>query len=70
MLTKIFVVLGLILLANSYTIENHVFVLTADDLPGVIDEFPFILIEFYAPWYFTNYLGADTASDWHQSMTK
>ena len=48
---KIFFLLGLVLLANTYTEENHVLILTADDLPGVIEEFPFILIEFYAPWY-------------------
>ena len=50
MLTKIFFLLGLILLANSYTEENHVLILTADDLPAVTEEFEFILVEFYAPW--------------------
>lgn len=48
---KIFFLVGLVLLANSYTEENHVLILTADDLPGVTKEFPYILIEFYAPWY-------------------
>jgi hypothetical protein len=35
-LTKIFFLLGAILLANAYTEENHVLILTADDLPGVL----------------------------------
>lgn len=56
MLTKIFFLLGLILLANSYTEENHVLILTADDLPSVTEEFEYILVEFYAPWYITFYL--------------
>ena len=51
MISKIFFIFGLILLAQAYTEENHVLVLTADDFPSVIEEFPYILIEFYAPWY-------------------
>ena len=47
---KIFLLLGLVFLASAYTEENHVLILTADDLPGVTEEFPYILIEFYAPW--------------------
>jgi len=39
MLTKVFFLLGLILLASSYTEENHVLILTADDLPSVTEEF-------------------------------
>ena len=58
--SKICVLLALVLLSHSYTYENHVLILTADDFPAVIDEFPYILIEFYAPWYHCYYLGADT----------
>ena len=47
---KIFLLLGALLLVNGYTEENHVLILTADDFPSVITEFPQILIEFYAPW--------------------
>ena len=61
MLTKILLLLALLLVANSYTEENHVLVLTDEDLPGVIEEFPYILIEFYAPWYISSDLGADIA---------
>lgn len=49
--TKIFLFLAILLLVNGYTEENHVLILTANDFPGVISEFPQILIEFYAPWY-------------------
>ena len=61
MLTKVFLLLALLLVANSYTEENHVLILTDQDLPGVIDEFPYILIEFYAPWYFSCKIGVDIA---------
>jgi hypothetical protein len=47
---KICLLSALILLSASYTVENNVLVLTDADLPGVISEFPYILIEFYAPW--------------------
>ena len=70
MISKIFLVLGLVLLAHSYTEENHVLVLTADDFPGVLDEFPLVLIEFYAPWYFCIDLGVDIAKDWNLSTMK
>jgi hypothetical protein len=63
MLTKIFFLVGLILIANSYTVENEVLILTADDLPAVTEEFPYILIEFYAPWYLITHSGADTAKN-------
>lgn len=58
---KIFLLLGVLLLANAYTEENNVLILTDMDLPGVISEFPYILIEFYAPWYISAYSGADIA---------
>ena len=44
MIAKIFFLLGLVLLAQSYTEENHVLILTAEDFPGVIEEFPHIMI--------------------------
>lgn len=63
MAIKMFLMLGLVLLAQAYTEENHVLVLTDEDLPGVISEFPYILIEFYAPWYSSSQAGADTAKN-------
>lgn len=60
---KIFFLVGLVLLANSYTEENHVLILTADDLPGVTKEFPYILIEFYAPWYLSIHSGVGTVKN-------
>jgi hypothetical protein len=60
---KIFFLFGLVLLAQAYTEENHVLILTDEDLPGVISEFPYILIEFYAPWYLISHSGAVTAKD-------
>ena len=41
----------LLIIASSYTEENHVLILTADDLPAVTEEFSHILVEFYAPWF-------------------
>jgi hypothetical protein len=61
MLNKILCFVGLVLLTTSYTEENHVLVLTADDFPGIIEEFPHILIEFYAPWYHRHNIGVDIA---------
>ena len=34
----------------AYEEEDHVLVLHDDDFPGVFEEFPAIMIEFYAPW--------------------
>lgn len=48
--TKIFLLFAVFLLVKGYTEENHVLILTADDLPSVLTEFPQILVEFYAPW--------------------
>jgi hypothetical protein len=59
--TKIFILLGVLLLANAYTEENHVLILTAEDFPNILTEFPQILIEFYAPWYISQYKGVDIA---------
>jgi len=47
---KILLIAALVLLASAYTEENHVLILTDDDFPSIIQEFPLILIEFYAPW--------------------
>jgi hypothetical protein len=47
---KICLLSVLVLLASAYTEENNVLILTDEDFPGVISEFPYILIEFYAPW--------------------
>jgi hypothetical protein len=47
---KICLLSALILLASAYTVENNVLILTDADLPAVVNEFPYILIEFYAPW--------------------
>ena len=69
-LIQIFLVRGLVLVGYSYTEENHVLILTADDFPGIIEEFPHILIEFYAPWYVIVHSGADTAKDLPPFMMK
>lgn len=42
----------LLVLTTSYEMEGDVIVLTdQDDFPAVIKEFPYLLIEIYAPWY-------------------
>lgn len=47
---KILLVCAVVLLASAYTEENNVLILTTEDFPSIIKEFPLILIEFYAPW--------------------
>jgi protein disulfide-isomerase A1 len=47
---KILLICAVVLLASAYTEENNVLILTGEDFPGIIKEFPLILIEFYAPW--------------------
>jgi thiol-disulfide isomerase/thioredoxin len=40
----------LLVLSFSYEEEGNVLVLHDADFPQVLNDFPFILIEFYAPW--------------------
>ena len=47
---KICLLSALILLSSAYTEENNVLILTDADFPSITTEFPYILIEFYAPW--------------------
>ena len=37
-------------LAYAYDEDEHVLVLHDSDFPQVLEDFPAILIEFYAPW--------------------
>ena len=67
---KAFILAVLLIIATAYTEENHVLVLTAEDLPSVTEEFSHILIEFYAPWYSLNNSGVATARSWLLSMIK
>lgn len=67
---KICLLSAIILLSSAYTVENNVLILTDEDLPGVISEFPYILIEFYAPWYQIPYEGAVTARNSLPSTTR
>lgn len=48
---KAVLLLALLSLSLAYTEEKGVLVLTDDDFPNILTEFPLILIEFYAPWY-------------------
>ena len=52
MSVKLFFLISTILLASVYGYETDgdVLVLTDEDFPKVIEEHPYILIEFYAPW--------------------
>lgn len=70
MAIKLLLILALAILAQPYTIENQVLILTDEDLPGVTKEFEYILIEFYAPWYPSPQQGADTAKNYPPSTTK
>ena len=39
----------LITLSFSYTVEDHILILSNDDFPSIFEEFSHILIEFYSP---------------------
>ena len=60
----------LLVLSLAYTEENHVLVLTADDLPAVTQEFSHILVEFYAPWYNLQHKGVVTVRNLPLSTMK
>lgn len=49
---KLFFILSTLLfsLTTSYELEGDVLVLGDSDFPSVLEEHPYILIEFYAPW--------------------
>ena len=52
MSVKLFFLISTVLLASvyGYETEGDVLVLTDDDFPQVLQDHPYILIEFYAPW--------------------
>ena len=41
----------LVALATSYAEENNVLALTADNFDQAREEYDFILVKFFAPWY-------------------
>ena len=45
----------------AYTTEGEVLVLTDDDLPSILEDFPSLMIEFYAPWYSPSHSGVAIA---------
>lgn len=48
---KLFLLVTIVLsLTTSYELEGDVLVLGDNDFPKVLEEHPYILIEFYAPW--------------------
>jgi protein disulfide-isomerase A1 len=50
-LLKLLVVLAVLLVhTRSYEVEEEVLVLHDSDFPSILEEFNYILIEFYAPW--------------------
>ncbi len=49
-LKLVFVTVLLVLSVSAYDEEDHVLVLHDNDFPAVLEDFPAILIEFYAPW--------------------
>lgn len=67
---QIIVLCALVFSAVSYTEENGVLILTDDDFPTITEEFPFLMIEFYAPWYLLFDAGVDTAKNWPPSTMK
>lgn len=50
MIKSLFVVLLLTASAIAYEQEGNVLVLHDADFPKVLEEFDYIMIEFYAPW--------------------
>ena len=49
-LKLVLVTVLLVLSVSAYDEEDHVLVLHDNDFPTVLEDFPAILIEFYAPW--------------------
>lgn len=48
---KLFLISALLLsLATAYETDGDVLVLKDEDFPKVLEDHPYILIEFYAPW--------------------
>lgn len=69
-LKLILLISTILLFASSYETEGDVLVLGDSDFPQVLEDHPFILVEFYAPWYTFYYSGVDTANTWLQSTKK
>lgn len=60
----------LLLLVHSYQTEGEVLVLKDSDFPKVLRDHPYILIEFYAPWYFYSNEGVDIVNNLLLNMEK
>lgn len=54
----------------AYDEEDHVLILHDADFPKVFEDFPNILIEFYAPWYDRFELGVDIVNNLLLSIQK
>lgn len=59
MFKKILVLLGLIALSFSYTEEGNLLKLTGEDFAKALEEFPHMLVKFFAPWYCLYNSGVD-----------
>lgn len=49
-LLQLLLIVAVLFQARSYEVEDEVLVLHDSDFPSILEEFNYILIEFYAPW--------------------
>lgn len=50
MMKTIFLIAMMFSATMTYEVEEEVLILHDSDFPGILEQFPYILIKFYAPW--------------------